>query len=204
MMISILLKSLFLGFAFTLPIGPIGVLCVRKIFQYGPIYGFILGLSQVFISFVYSIIAVLSIAWFSEFITKYEHLIQLIGGVVLIGAGIMIFLYQGRGIAKGKISKDRFIADFLSITGLMLLSLPTLAIFLAFFAALKLYQAATLFQHIGIILSILIGSIVSWGLVCACIAAYKKPITQKAMTWINRAAGVVLLGLGVVICITAY
>jgi threonine/homoserine/homoserine lactone efflux protein len=202
-MILIILKSLFLGLFFTLPFGPIGFLCVRKILQFGRLYGFILGLSQVFVIFAYSVIAILSLGSLSDFIMKYQFWLRLIGGLVLIGFGIKIFLSKSSAITKKTFSKKRFIADFFSIAGLMLVSPHSLLVFLAFFAVLELYNTATFFQQIEVILGILIGSIFSWSLVCVCFAGYKTKSTEKVMTWINRSVGILLLGFGIAVCISA-
>jgi|HubBroStandDraft_4_1064222.scaffolds.fasta_scaffold130241_1 threonine/homoserine/homoserine lactone efflux protein len=202
-MILIILKSLLLGLFFTLPLGPIGVLCIRKILQFGRLYGFILGLSQVFVIFAYSIIAILSLNWLSDLIMNYQFWIRLVGGLVLIGFGIQIFFSKSSAITKKDVSKKRFIADFFSIAGLMLVSPHTILVFLAFFAVLDFYKAATFIQHIEVIFGILIGSIFSWALVCVCFAGYKTKTTLKAMTWINRSVGISLFGFGIVACISA-
>jgi len=202
-MILLILKSLLLGLFFTLPLGPIGVLCIRKILQFGRLYGFILGLSQVFVIFAYSIIAILSLDWLSDFIMKYQFWIRLIGGLVLVGFGIKIFFSKSSAITKKTVSKKKFIADFFSIAGLMLVSPHTILVFLALFAVLGLYEAATFIQHIEVIFAILIGSIFSWALVCVCFAGYKTKTTLKVMTWINRSVGILLAGFGIGVCISA-
>jgi threonine/homoserine/homoserine lactone efflux protein len=201
--IIIILKSLLLGLFFTLPLGPIGVLCIRKILEFGRSYGFILGLSQVFVILAYSIIAILSLDWLSDFILKYQFWIRLIGGLVLVGFGIKIFFSKSSGIKKKRDSKKRFIADFFSIAGLMVISPHTILVFLAFFAALELYMAGTFIQKIEVIFGILIGSIFSWALVCLCFAGYKTKTTMKVMGWINRSVGILLFGFGIAVCISA-
>ena len=203
-MIFIILKSLALGFFFTLPLGPIGLLCARKILQFGRLYGFILGLSQVLVIFIYSIISFLSLGWFSDFLIKYQFWIRLIGGLVLIGFGIKIFFGRSSAIVKEDISKKRFIADFFSIAGLMFVSPQSLLVFMAFFSVLGLYMTTTFFEHVEIIFGILIGSIFSWALVCVCFIGYKKNATRKVMTWINRSGGIFLVGFGVAVCISAF
>ncbi|MDP1608876.1 MAG: hypothetical protein Q8L98_06145 [Chlamydiales bacterium] len=201
-MIFIILKSLLLGAFFTLPLGPIGILCVRKIFQFGRLYGFILGLSQILVVLIYGMIAILSLDWFSDFIMKYQFWLRLMGGLLLIGFGIKIF-FSKSSITKKHISNKKFMADFFSIGGLMLASPQILLAFLAFFELLELRKAITLFEHIEVILGILIGSFVSWALVCLCFVGYKKKATQQLMTWINRSAGIFLVGFGMVVCISA-
>ena len=202
-MTLIILKSLLLGFLFTLPLGPIGIMCVRKILQFGRLYGFLLGLSQVLVILICGIITILCQRWFSDFFIKYEFWILMIGGLALIGFGIKIFFVESPAITNKDISKKGFIADFFSTASLMLITPSTLLFFVALFSLLKLYSATTFFERAEVISGILIGSIFSWMLVCLCFAGQKKNATRKVMTWINRSAGVLLVGFGVAVCISA-
>ena len=179
------------------------MLCIRKILEYGRLYGFLLGLSQALVIFAYSIIAVLSIGWFADFIAKYQLWLRLISGLALLAFGVIIFFSKSAAIEKRTPSKKGFIADFFSIAGLMLIGPQTLLMFLALFAVLQLYEAATLLQHIAVVLAILLGSLLSWTLVCICFAGYKTVATQKVLTWINRSVGVLLVGFGVAVCLSA-
>lgn len=202
-MLLIALKSLALGFLVTLPVGPVGILCLRKIFQLGPLKGFILGLSQTVAIFIFGIITVYSLELISESIVKYQFWLRLIGGLVLIGFGIKIFFSKSSPITNKAGLEKGFIGDFFSLAALTLTSPPTWLAFLGIFAVLGLYRVTTLFEHIEVILGVLIGSILSWLLVCLCFAGYKKNANRRVMTWINRSAGVFLFGFGIAICISA-
>jgi threonine/homoserine/homoserine lactone efflux protein len=203
-MILIALKSLLLGFLVTLPVGPVGILCLRKILQLGPLKGFILGLSQALAIFIFGIISVFSLDLISESIIKYQFWFRLIGGLALIGFGIKIFFSDSSAITNKASSEKGFIADFFSIAALTLTSPPSWLAFLGIFAVLGLYRATTLLEHLEISVGVLIGSILSWLLVCLCFAGYKKNATRKVMTWINRSAGIFLVGFGIAVGISAF
>jgi threonine/homoserine/homoserine lactone efflux protein len=200
-MILILLKSLLLGFLITLPLGPIGILCLRKIFQVGALYGFILGLGQALAIFIFAILATCSLGIISDFIIKYQFWFRLLGGFAMIGFGVKIFF--SKNSTNKTICKKGLVRDFFSIACLMLTNPPGLLAFIALFAVLGLYQVTPFWEHAEIIFGILIGSILSWLLVCVCFAGYKKNATAKVMTWINRSAGTFLTGFGIGICISA-
>ena len=91
-MILIILKSLLLGFLITLPLGPIGLLCLQRILQFGPLRGFIVGLSQALAMFIFSIIIIFSLGLISDYILKYQFWLRLIGGFITIGYGAKILL----------------------------------------------------------------------------------------------------------------
>lgn len=203
-MLMIALKSFILGFLVTLPVGPIGVLCLRKIFELGPIRGFILGLSQALAIFTFAIISVFSLELISESIFKYQFWLRVIGGIALIGFGIKIFFSQSSAIINKATAERGFIADFFSLAALTLSSPPTWLAFLGIYAVLDLYRITTFGEHLEFTLGILIGSVVCWLLVCLCFIGYKKKASRKVMTWINRTTGIFLVGFGIAICISAF
>jgi threonine/homoserine/homoserine lactone efflux protein len=202
-MTLVALKSLLLGFLVTLPVGPIGILCLRKIFQLGALKGFILGLSQTVAIFIFGIISVYSLDLISEYIVEYQFWFRLIGSLALIVFGICLFFSESPAVTNSAALEKGFIGDFFSLAVLTLTSPPSWLAFLAIYAALDLYQITTFFQHIEIILGVLFGSIISWLLVCLCFAGYKKNANRKVMTWINRLAGIFLVGFGIAIGISA-
>lgn len=202
-MLTIALKSLLLGFLVTLPVGPVGILCLRKVLQLGPFRGFILGLSQSVAILIFGIITVYSLDLVSEYIIEYQFWFRLIGGLAFIGFGVNIFFSESSPNTSKAAYEKGFIGDFFSIAGLTLTSPTTWLGFLAIYAALGLYQITTLFDQIEIILGILAGSVFSWLLVCLCFVGYKKNPNRKFMRWINRSAGIFLVGFGIAIGVSA-
>ncbi len=202
-MALILLKSMLLGFLITLPTGPIGILCLRKILQLGPLRGFIFGLSQTVALFIFGVLAASSLRGISELLISYQFWLRLIGGLVLIIFGAIIFFSKTSATSHKAISRKGFISDFFSILFLMLTNPPAWLTFLAVFSGLGLYQITALFEHIEMICGILIGSIFSWVLICLCFVGHKPNSNQKVMIWINRSAGIFLAGFGVGVCTSA-
>src|ERR1700719_2000142 len=99
-MLLIVLKSLALGFLVTLPVGPVGILCLRKILQLGPLRGFFLGLSQTVAIFIFGIISVYSLNLISDSIIEYQFWFRLIGGLAVIGFGVKIFFSESSAITN--------------------------------------------------------------------------------------------------------
>ena len=203
-MLLIILKSLALGFLVTLPVGPVGILCLRKILQLGPLKGFILGLSQAVTIFIFGVISVYSLDLIADSIIEYQFWFRLIGGLALIGFGVKIFFSESSANTNKAANKKGFIGDFFSLAALTLTSPPSWLAFLGIFTVLGLYRITSLFEHIEIILGVLIGSVFSWLLVCLCFAGYKKNASWNVMTWINRSAGIFLVGFGIAIGISAF
>ncbi|MBM3192601.1 MAG: LysE family translocator, partial [Chlamydiae bacterium] len=62
------LKGLVLGFSIAAPVGPIGVLCIRRALQFGRLSGFFSGLGAAAADGVYGIIAAFGLTFISHFL----------------------------------------------------------------------------------------------------------------------------------------
>ena len=74
-----LLKGLAIGFSLAAPVGPIGILCIRRTLAHGSKRGIIIGLSAASADMVYGIIAAFGVTLISNFIAQEQHWIRLIG-----------------------------------------------------------------------------------------------------------------------------
>jgi arginine exporter protein ArgO len=78
-----LLKGLAIGFSLAAPVGPVGVLCIRRTLAYGSKRGLIVGLSAACADMLYGIVAVFGVTLISDFISNQQQWLRLMGGVLL-------------------------------------------------------------------------------------------------------------------------
>ncbi len=88
MLASVLLKGVIIGFSLAAPIGPVGMMCIRRTLTHGHLRGFVSGLGAAAADSVYAIVAAFGITLISNFIVEQEYLIRLVGGILLILLGI--------------------------------------------------------------------------------------------------------------------
>jgi threonine/homoserine/homoserine lactone efflux protein len=81
------LEGAVIGFSLAAPIGPVGILCVRRTLEHGARYGLVIGVSAASCDMVNGIVAAFGIALVSDFITLQQHWIRLVGGVILLVIG---------------------------------------------------------------------------------------------------------------------
>lgn len=81
--ISLLLKGLVIGFSIAAPVGPIGVLCIRRTLVQGRLYGFISGLGAASADAIYGAIAGFGLTFISNFLVEQQTWLRLIGGLFL-------------------------------------------------------------------------------------------------------------------------
>lgn len=84
-------KGIVLGFSIAAPVGPIGVLCIRKTLQFGRLSGLFSGLGAAFADTVYGIVTAFGLTFISSFLLAGQFWFQLIGGIFLIYLGLKTF-----------------------------------------------------------------------------------------------------------------
>ncbi|MGB9151580.1 MAG: LysE family transporter [Alphaproteobacteria bacterium] len=85
--ISVFYRGIVLGLAIAAPIGPVGLLCIRRSLQKGMVIGLATGLGAACADTIFGAIAVLGVSAILAFIHRYEASLHILGGaIVLFGA----------------------------------------------------------------------------------------------------------------------
>ncbi len=82
--IGVLYRGVVLGVMIAAPVGPIGLLCMRRTLQKGIPTGFATGFGAAFADALFAAVAALGVAAILDFMHHYEVVIRIIGGVFLV------------------------------------------------------------------------------------------------------------------------
>jgi arginine exporter protein ArgO len=82
--IGVLYRGLLLGLVIAAPVGPIGLLCIRRTLQKGTLIGLATGLGAACADALFGAVAVLGVSAVLGFIHQYEASIRLIGGLIVL------------------------------------------------------------------------------------------------------------------------
>ena len=85
------LKGLIIGFAMAVPIGPMGVMCIRKTLAEGHVRGMIVGLGAATADSLYGSLAAFGLTFVSDVIATQRVWLSLVGGGLLLFLGIRTF-----------------------------------------------------------------------------------------------------------------
>src|SRR5664279_2880627 len=85
------LKGIFVGFAMAIPIGPIGIMCIRKTLTEGRLRGLIIGLGAATADLLYGCVAAFGLTIISSTLMNEKVWIRLVGGGLLLFLGIRTF-----------------------------------------------------------------------------------------------------------------
>jgi len=133
--IEFFLKGFVLGFSIAAPVGPIGVLCIRRTLAEGRAAGFASGLGAATADAIYGSIAAFGLTVISNFLRSQEFVLRLVGGAFLCYLGVKTWLAQPAGRAATA-EGHGLVGSYTSIFFLTLTNPMTIFSFIAVFAGL--------------------------------------------------------------------
>ncbi len=86
-MIGIFLRGLTLGLAIAAPVGPVGVLCIRRTLAEGRLAGLVSGLGAATADACYGLVAAFGLTFVSSRLIDWQDAIRLVGGLFLLYLG---------------------------------------------------------------------------------------------------------------------
>ncbi|TCO06941.1 threonine/homoserine/homoserine lactone efflux protein [Natronoflexus pectinivorans] len=194
------IDGIIVGFSASVPLGPIGVLCIQRTLQRGRLSGFVSGLGAAVSDTIYAIIAGFSLSFIVAFIEEHVIWMQLIGATVLIILGVHIFRSNPAvQLRRQRRRKSSYLHDFLS-TMLLTISNPlALFLFLAFFAGLRVVDPAMgLAGQLTLVGGVLIGASSWWLLLTTIVGFFQAAVNLRRLFWINKIAGATIIVLVII------
>ncbi len=199
MSIVFLIKGILLGIAIAAPVGPVGVLCIRRTLRYGRFSGFCSGLGAAVADTVFGVIAAYGLTFVSDFLVARKIWIHLIGSIFLITLGLRTFFSTKVKIQTTPMIHKNLLADFVSAFFLTLTNPLTVFGFLAIFAGMGLGKtgAHEYMDAFWLVCGIFIGSCIWWLILSEGITFFRERISEKIMLWVNRCAGTLIIAFGI-------
>jgi threonine/homoserine/homoserine lactone efflux protein len=196
--ISFFLKGLIIGFSIAAPVGPIGVLCIRRTLAQGRTSGLISGLGAATADAIYGCIAALGLTFISSLLINQQIWLRLICGVFLCYLGLKNFLSQP--IQKPANTQENNLVSAYASTFFLTLANPmTILSFSAVFAGLGVISTSGNYVlAMVLVLGVFIGSALWWLLLCAGISLFQTKLTPRRLQWVNRISGVMITMFGLV------
>ena len=196
--VSLFLRGLVIGFSIAAPVGPIGVLCIRRTIAEGQIYGLVSGLGAATADAVYGCVAAFGLTFISTFLIGHKLWLSLIGGLFLLYLGIKTILSKPAEEAAKAEGKGLFGAY--GSTFLLTLTNPmTILSFVAIFAALGLGSATGSYASaLILVLGVFCGSALWWLLLSGGVGLFRNKFNARGLLWVNRISGAIITLFGII------
>lgn len=197
-MIEIIIKGILIGLLISIPLGPIGMLCVQRTLNRGRRYGIATGLGATASDLIYTIIALFFIGFVLEFLEDKKLIIQVVGSIIVIFFGM--FIYKSNPSTQplpDHRNNETLLNDFFSSLILTLSNPLILFVLIALFARFEFLDSnTTMFLNVTGLLSILTGALLWWSVLTFLVSRFKKDLSYRGLKLMNRVIGVLIITIG--------
>ncbi len=192
----ILLKGLIVGFAMAVPIGPIGILCIRKTLAEGHARGLVVGLGAATADALFSALAAFGLTFVSDAIASQQFWLRLVGGGALLVLGVQTYRAH-RVDPKAGVVDQGLVSSYASSFLLALTNPLTIVAFIAVFAAVGLGDRLSMPSASVLVVGVFSGSTL-WFVALGYVATlFRKRLNTGGLRWVNRISGVLIMASGI-------
>ena len=207
MYLQIILQGILIGVTIAAPVGPIGILCIRRTLAEGRLAGFISGLGAATADAMYGGIAAFGLTFISIFLINQSFWLRLGGGSFLIYLGIKTFLSvpsKETGPYPKSSNDDNLLRNYGSTLFLTLTNPITIISFAAIFAGFGIVtnQSNDNLAASSMVLGIFLGSSIWWISLSVITGFFRRMVNHKTMIWINRISGTIIVSFGLLALIS--
>ncbi|MGC1885051.1 MAG: LysE family translocator [Stellaceae bacterium] len=194
MLLVFLLKGIAVGIVIAVPVGPVGVMCVRRTIFEGKLAGLVSGLGAATADALFGFIAAFGLTFVSDWLIGYHKWLRIVGGCYLLYVGGSALLAKLEARQSSEPDAEGLLRDFLSTFALTLTNPITILAFLGIFSALGLSGADATFARAAIlVLGVWLGSMLWWLALTFGLGSLFRSFDARHLKWINRASGIILL-----------
>jgi threonine/homoserine/homoserine lactone efflux protein len=186
------------GLAVAAPVGPMGMLCIRRTLTEGPRAGLAIGVGIASGDAIYGLVAALGMVSVSQFMLAYDKPLHLVAGLFLLYLGIRTFLQKPADDAAAMNGASAGTARAFASSLLLTLTNPqTIIMFAALFATLAPRGPFSSSVALTTVLGVFCGSIAWWCVLVAMVSGARHALGARVRRLIDRVAGFALAAFGV-------
>ena len=189
----LLFKSIVLGLSIAAPVGPIGILCIRRCVVDGRIAGLLCGLGAATADAAYGALGGFALNGISAWLVRSHLWMTLAGCAFLLYLGVRIFRSPAPDPAGS--TDGRATGAYLSTFILTLANPLTILSFTAAFAGM----GAGVVGYDGVVtmlVGVFVGSAIWWLMLTTVAGALRGRLSPSMFVTVNRMSGALLLGFG--------
>jgi threonine/homoserine/homoserine lactone efflux protein len=194
---ALFVNSMIIGLSIAAPVGPIGILCIRRTLAEGRFIGFVSGMGAATADATYGLIAALGLTALTSLLTdeRLTLALRIIGGLFMLYLGYRTLISHPKEKAAADESKrSDWLGAYLSIFGLTLTNPMTILSFLGIFAGISGASASrTPADSFVMVIGIFAGSALWWLVLSGGVSLFRERVTPTWMLWINRVSGAIIV-----------
>ena len=198
-MLLVLIKGIIIGWFVSLPMGPIGVLCVQRTLSGGRLSGIISGMGAAAADAIFALIAGFGVNYIIGLIEHQEFLFKLIGSAIVVLIGLKIYytdtVKQFRVSRKG--NQRKFVQHFFTVFFLTLTNPSMVLLFIWFFATMNIVLNTSNYELSSmIVLGVFAGGTLWWFTLTFIVNRLRNKLKIRSLYWFNKISGGIILLFG--------
>ena len=188
------IKGVVIGLAIAAPVGPIGVLCIRRTLAGGRLSGLVSGLGAATADAAYGAVAALGLSVVTDLLLDGEAWLRLAGGVFLVCLGVKTFVSKPSESPAS--TRGRGLLGAYASTLLLTLTNPTTILsFAAIFAGLGAGTGDAL-SAMRLVVGVFLGSALWWVFLSTATGLFRGRLSAGGLRWVNRVSGTIIAAFG--------
>ncbi len=188
-------RGLLLGLSIAAPVGPIGVLCIRRTLAHGRAAGFTSGLGAATADAFYGTVAGFGLTAISNIMVGGQQWFRVIGGTFLCYLGARTWLSTPAVEARGATARG-LLGNYASTFVLTLTNPMTILSFAAIFAGLGITAAGRYSTAALLVGGVFCGSALWWLILSSATGTFRERLSIAGLRWVNRLSGAIITGFG--------
>lgn len=196
----VLLQGVVLGIAIAAPVGPIGLLCIRRTIEHGPMMGFTTGMGAAVADTIYGAIAAFGVSAAVGYLRDHQIVFQLVGGIFLLVVAVRTFRQSPAAEAReadAAPDSRTWVGGFMTGLSLTLTNPATIMAFIAIFAGFGLGGDLGRVDAATLVFGVFIGSSAWWLTLSSIVASIRHRVSDRRLVMLNHYTGVALAGFGI-------
>jgi len=194
----LLFEGIAIGIAIAAPVGPIGVLCIRRTLERGLLVGLVSGLGAATADACYGMIAAFGLTAISDFLLEYQDWVRLVGGLFLLYLGVTILRSKPATQSAQASRRAGLLGAYASTLALTLTNPTTILSFIGVFAALGLAErGGDASDALVLVIGVFTGSALWWLILSSGVALLRGRLRPGWFIWVNRVSGALIFAFGI-------
>ena len=187
-------RGFLIGISIAAPVGPIGVLCIRRTLAEGKLKGLLSGMGAASADMVYGAVAAFGLTFITNALVENAIWLRVIGGCFLLYLGIKTFREKPAEHAA-QVNQSGYFSAYLSTFFLTITNPMTILSFAAIFAGTMFIGRTS--SPIVLVAGVFAGSACWWLALSFGVGLMRDRLTATHMMWINRISGAIIVTFGI-------
>lgn len=190
------LKGVIIGFSIAAPVGPIGLLCIRRSCLKGRLTGFISGLGAAVADAIFGLVAALGVTAITTLLNTHRTAVELGGGIFLLVFGVSVLRDHAIPEPHVKEKNGSLLWAFASALILTITNPMTLFSLLAILAAARVEVSEGVGQASLLVTGIFLGSALWWFILSSLASWMGSRLQRGGLRVLNMICGSILVAIG--------